>query len=71
MSVLPTLVLTHMHVENVLIPVPSLLHVGTQGRNGRGTLLEGWRAGQERLDEPSHMQRARTRAQEVDTFHVS
>ena len=32
---------THVHVIHVLIPVPPLLHVGAQGRDGRGALFEG------------------------------
>lgn len=32
---------THMHVVHVIVTMPPLLHVGAQGRNGRGALLEG------------------------------
>lgn len=35
-----------MHVVHVLVPVPSFLHVGTQGRDGRGALFEGCRGTQ-------------------------
>lgn len=37
-----------MHVEHVLIPVPPLLHVSAQGRDGGRALLERWEASQER-----------------------
>lgn len=37
---------THVHVVHVLVPVPSLLHIGTQGRDGRGALFEGCRGRQ-------------------------
>lgn len=39
---------TYMNVECVLVSMTSLFHVGTQGRDGRGALLECWREGQER-----------------------
>lgn len=32
---------THVHVVHVLVPVPPLLHVGAQRRDGRGALFEG------------------------------
>ena len=33
---------THVNVVGFLVPVPLLLHVGAQGRDSRGALLEGW-----------------------------
>ena len=32
---------THVNVVHVIVTMPPLLHVGAQGRNGRGALLEG------------------------------
>lgn len=36
---------THVHVVHVLVPLPPLLHVGAQGRDGRGALFEGCEGG--------------------------